>query len=278
MCDSTTPTKRCSKCSAEKPLTPENFTKDNSKPDGYCSWCRECRRKAKSERSQALKIEIKAKRASNPDFALEYHAATGGYKICSRCEEAKLATREYFEIHDQKPDGLRPECRVCMNTYMRNHRNENLERFRKYARAVYHRNPETQRRYRESRREAQRQYNRIYAVKNSDRLVERARQWALNNPERNRLLSRVASRKRYSRLKNTEGSYSADDITCLYEEQSGLCAYCGIRLYGEYDIDHVVPLSRGGSNWPDNLLLACPSCNRRKNTKTLEEWMEVRGW
>lgn len=40
-----------------------------------------------------------------------------------------------------------------------------------------------------------------------------------------------------------------------------------------FDVDHIRPLSRGGSNWPDNLACACASCNRSKNDKTLDEWL-----
>jgi 5-methylcytosine-specific restriction endonuclease McrA len=45
----------------------------------------------------------------------------------------------------------------------------------------------------------------------------------------------------------------------FYEEQS-------------YHIDHMIPLSRGGSNWPSNLQLLCPRCNLSKHAMTDEEW------
>jgi len=36
--------------------------------------------------------------------------------------------------------------------------------------------------------------------------------------------------------------------------------------------DHVVPLSRGGSNALVNLATACRPCNLSKGSKTVEEW------
>jgi 5-methylcytosine-specific restriction endonuclease McrA len=50
------------------------------------------------------------------------------------------------------------------------------------------------------------------------------------------------------------------------------CSYCG----GPFEeVDHAIPLSRGGSNWPANLRPACKSCNRRKFTKTIWEFREL---
>lgn len=47
------------------------------------------------------------------------------------------------------------------------------------------------------------------------------------------------------------------------------CRYCGRR---GTSIDHVVPSSRGGSNDPGNLLLACKKCNGIKGARTPAEW------
>lgn len=40
------------------------------------------------------------------------------------------------------------------------------------------------------------------------------------------------------------------------------CSYCG----GEAnEVDHIIPLKRGGSDDPDNLTAACRTCNARKH-------------
>lgn len=37
-------------------------------------------------------------------------------------------------------------------------------------------------------------------------------------------------------------------------------------------IDHVVPISKGGSNEDTNLVTACLPCNRSKRDKLVSEW------
>lgn len=44
------------------------------------------------------------------------------------------------------------------------------------------------------------------------------------------------------------------------------CAYCSSPLLSKAEIEHVIPVAKGGSGWPSNLVPACRSCNARKNT------------
>lgn len=48
----------------------------------------------------------------------------------------------------------------------------------------------------------------------------------------------------------------------------GICEWCTLSLVGqEFEVDHIIPLQRGGENIPDNIAVACPTCNRRKSAK-----------
>jgi hypothetical protein len=48
----------------------------------------------------------------------------------------------------------------------------------------------------------------------------------------------------------------------VWRRDHGRCVDCGSRERLEYD--HIVPVSRGGSNTARNIELRCESCNRRK--------------
>ena len=47
------------------------------------------------------------------------------------------------------------------------------------------------------------------------------------------------------------------------------CCYCG--SHRNLTVDHVIPKSRGGSNYWDNLVTSCSRCNSNKDNKTPEE-------
>jgi hypothetical protein len=51
----------------------------------------------------------------------------------------------------------------------------------------------------------------------------------------------------------------------IIERDGSTCGLCGaVVAPDELDIDHIVPVSRGGSDEDDNLQVAHASCNRRK--------------
>ena len=50
------------------------------------------------------------------------------------------------------------------------------------------------------------------------------------------------------------------------------CAYCGEDAT---EIDHLIPISKGGNNSPENLVPACKTCNRSKNNKDLSEFLNM---
>jgi 5-methylcytosine-specific restriction endonuclease McrA len=65
------------------------------------------------------------------------------------------------------------------------------------------------------------------------------------------------------------GRVTGAELRNLVEDYAGLCAYCG-RPWEQ--IDHFVPLSRGGGSSVDNLRPSCAPCNRAKRAQDLETW------
>lgn len=78
---------------------------------------------------------------------------------------------------------------------------------------------------------------------------------------------RAQNQKRHAARIGTSGCFTADDVKTLYKRQSGCCAlsWCRKNLGAKYHIDHIKPLSRGGSNDRKNIQLLCPFCNLRKH-------------
>lgn len=68
---------------------------------------------------------------------------------------------------------------------------------------------------------------------------------------------------------------SVEDRKAIYQKCHGHCAYCGCNLsYEAMQIDHMIPLRRGGADSMENMLPSCKSCNHYKATLTATEFKE----
>lgn len=210
-------------------------------------------------------------------------------KRCSKCKEWFPATTEYWHRDNKSADGLAYNCKPCVRNRVAKWQADNHER--KVA---------NQRRYRARHADELRERDAIRRAANPEREYLTRRGWAARNPDKVRGASAryaakhpqhvtswarrhphaaKAIKSRYrANKRSAHGSHTAEELKALYEEQCGLCAYCGIRLYSDYQADHVVPLSLNGSDYIENILLACPTCNQSKGGKPYEQWLSERGW
>jgi 5-methylcytosine-specific restriction endonuclease McrA len=54
----------------------------------------------------------------------------------------------------------------------------------------------------------------------------------------------------------------------IIDRDDATCYLCGLSCWPhEIHIDHVVPLVRGGDDHPENLRVACRTCNLRKGSR-----------
>ena len=84
------------------------------------------------------------------------------------------------------------------------------------------------------------------------------------------------SKKRLSRR------FSNDDLNDVYDKNNGYCWHCDKKLsfnnYGKgrakgaWEVDHSIPLSRGGTDSFRNWVPSCISCNRSKGDLKTNEF------
>jgi hypothetical protein len=60
---------------------------------------------------------------------------------------------------------------------------------------------------------------------------------------------------------------STQTKNAVWRRDGGRCVECGSQERLEYD--HIIPVSKGGSNTERNIQLLCEKCNRKKNDKIL---------
>lgn len=129
------------------------------------------------------------------------------------------------------------------------------------------------------------EYSKKYYLKNKVKKKEQALSWSRNNKERRNIIKNrwrsknrdrtnfLARRHIYLR-KNASGNHTSEELEHMKNVFFGMCAYCFVKEANT--IDHIIPLSRGGSNYIYNLLPACVSCNSKKSGKLFSEWSKLR--
>lgn len=128
--------------------------------------------------------------------------------------------------------------------------------------------------WRKENPEKVRRHTRIWRAANAAKLKEevswRVKLWRNTFPEKRR----ATENRRRSAKREADGNYTAADILSMLERQNMQCVgiECHVDISRSYTVDHIIPLSKGGSNWPSNIQLLCRSCNSKKGTKTMDEW------
>ena len=214
-------------------------------------------------------------------------------KTCRKCKAQLPATTEYFYPTYDVVSGLRSICKTCHKSCCvarAIHRYKTNEECRSKqilsSRSWYARNRRRaslrNRVYREqhlehlkNRAKLWRKVNQIHIIAarrtyretNRNRIVEAGKTWRCQNPLKRRAIQ-IAYR---ARKKSAAGRFTDSEIAGLFIEQAGLCFYCE-RPIRSFDVEHKVPLCRGGTNEIGNLALACHQCNGQKGTLTDQEF------
>lgn len=76
--------------------------------------------------------------------------------------------------------------------------------------------------------------------------------------------------------------YDSDFLSRIFEKTGGHCVFCGKQLSwknysisngrGGWEVDHSLPVSKGGTDHLNNLIPACIPCNRSKGTLTTRQY------
>ncbi len=120
--------------------------------------------------------------------------------------------------------------------------------------------------------------NQDYYYRHPGRQRAATRNWSQHNPEKASKLSRVHGSRRRALQRESAENFTQADIDRRLFQQNGKCAVCKKKITEQYHIDHIIPLSRGGSNAAKNIQLLCPGCNLKKGHKNPEDFMQEMGF
>ena len=131
------------------------------------------------------------------------------------------------------------------------------------------RNPDKVKLWKVGRKRKRRRKKRVY---DSAKIKVWSKRWRLNNPEKYRIGKRQSEYKRRAILKGVTG-HSLSDWESLKLKWNHCCAICGMQepftgqTFQRLTEDHIVPLSKGGSNDISNIQPLCALCNSKKSNK-----------
>lgn len=185
-----------------------------------------------------------------------------------------MSREEYNAINRAKRAASRDEVNAKRREYYRN----NKEKLTAINRNWDKRNLEQKRAARRKWRKESGyiEYERKWFKENEEKRREYGRKSYHKNKERTKPMRAVRAKNRCALKRGGQGSFTYQDVDRLFNQQLGCCAGCARSFSDELPvtIDHVVPLSRGGSNLPDNIQLMCMSCNDSKGSRTMDEWCD----
>lgn len=281
--------KTCSKCLIEKQKL--EFYNDKRKPDGLSSSCRKCRsiqcseyRKYNREKIAGQKREYYEKNKNKKaEYDKEYRRKNKS-RIKKRDADYKNANQDAVKARKSQWYARNKE-RLAAKAHERyiKHREEIREynkAYRELNKAIIKERKAT---YVKENREAVLASKRRYAKENKDIELARSNAWRQANRERfeerrarwnrdNPMKLRTYAQNRISRKKNAKGLLTEQSIKWRFDYYANSCYYCGVE--GDLQVEHRIPLSRGGTNWPSNIVPACKTCNVRKNAKTETEYRQ----
>ncbi len=185
-------------------------------------------------------------------------------KMCSACKKVKPLTE--FSGRKSSPDGLSYKCKQCERDYTK--RNYKGRMSKPGAKNYY-----------QLHKKEQLLKSKDYYETNKDRLLELNRKYREEHPE----VSRKAGKKRRKQLREQKtGSYSRyeimkrDSVDGMVMCQICKKPICNLKTgIGEEDlnIDHIVPVTKGGEDSKKNVRCTHKKCNiKRPRDGKDERW------
>lgn len=204
-------------------------------------------------------------------------------KICTKCKR-ELDIEKFGKDKKQK-DELNLWCKECKNKsnmeyyeknkeekvkWQKNYREEHRDKINKRSKEYYKDNlekeKERQRRYRDENPEKRREANKRYRKNNLEKVKEQEKKYVKGNKDKVNILTNL----RRARMRLLPYTFTINQWceTKIYFKQE--CCYCGKEL--PLQMEHFIPVTKGGGYVKENIVCACHSCNSSKLNYDFFTW------
>lgn len=201
-------------------------------------------------------------------------------KTCTKCKAEKPI--DDFSTNSKAKDGKHSWCRTCVNAQ----RKENKMKYAIAQSAYIKNNPEKVKQWKLAERnkpgykERKSAQDKAYRERMGEALLVKKRAYIANNKEKIKAGKKREYEKHkqayvaraYQRLRNikclTPPDADKKQIQAFYIEAKRLSAETGIK----HEVDHIVPISKGGLHHQNNLQILPWLDNRKKGGKIADIW------
>jgi 5-methylcytosine-specific restriction endonuclease McrA len=211
-------------------------------------------------------------------------------KKCSICKIDK--TLEEFDFNKRAKDGRTARCKECRKIYSIEYRQKNHEKLLDYEAKLRNKHngfkerkdkwkqenldhvKEQQKEYYEANKEELKKYYKDWAEKNRDKLSESQKKF--RKTEKGKEASYKRNHRRRSKIYNVE--FRGHKRKEILDRDNWKCKICNKNVHDDSkkphspdkaNIDHIIPISKGGNSEPSNLQTLCYKCNIKKSDKVL---------
>ena len=192
----------------------------------------------------------------------------------------------------------RQRCKECHRLAQRKWDNKNRDRLREIKKDFHRRNPEKayeytkrwrdnnpekareiKKNWRKNNPEKVKKHKHNFYVRNKEKIYEHQKEWNEKNKNKrmkmrqkwareNRGLLNASRNKRRANKRGSGGSFTADEWNELCKKYDNKCLSCGKKK--KLTVDHIVPVSKGGSSNISNIQPLCQSCNSKKGVEVVD--------
>lgn len=158
-------------------------------------------------------------------------------RLCRKCGENKPSSE--FHRDRTRSDGLHPYCKACIKAYHD---------------TIVETKAETNRRWQKA---------------NAGKVVGYTSKWRQSNPD----MARQNGRRYWASRQGATGDYTLAEWQALCSWFGNVCVACGkagIALHA----DHIVPLTKGGTNYIENIQPLCSPCNASKGNRRSTDYRD----
>lgn len=252
--------KVCTRCNISQPL--DQFLPRSDNPQKLRSQCRECSKRQQREWRNQESVQ-EHERQYRKQYAVKNQDAV------------KAASKKWEREHRKERNQYQREL---MARLRQDPEYVEQEKTRRSARAKQEREQHPERVKERSRKARIRNRNKIRAKSSEyeQRPEVKARRRERQKSSAYLETRRLIRQRHRSRKLNASGDITKTVWFEICQEHSWECYLCGITLdLSTAQIEHRIPLSRGGTNERYNIAPACDRCNARKGIRTEKEYREL---